>query len=101
MAWRENSPAWSPTESRDVLLGPSDLHFDLHPASPTLFPPSLSFPFSSSLYVFQFPSLFMTRMHTQARAYGYTHARKDTSKHTYIQHTRRRGHTHTCTQMGM
>lgn len=45
MAWRENSPAWSPTESRDVLLGPSDLHFDLHPGIPHPFPSLSLLPF--------------------------------------------------------
>lgn len=45
MAWRENSLAWSPTESQDVLLGPSGLHFDLHPGIPYPLPSLSLLPF--------------------------------------------------------
>ena len=50
-----------------------------------------AFKLSSSLCVFQFPSLSMTRMHTQARAYTCTHTRPrkhaHTCSHTHV-HTR-------------
>lgn len=45
MAQRENGPALSRTESRDVQLGPDDLHLDLHLSipCPLSLPPSPSF----------------------------------------------------------